>query len=113
VLFCFWNKFFKNPAYAKSYGEAREGENMPLIEMEFKELNFGFFLYDGKLYFAFLHGNWVFHFPVIDGKIQRHDDGSNILPWSTVEVIPISEVSEYGMPIKENENPMDSKFWSQ
>jgi hypothetical protein len=86
---------------------------MPLERMEFGNLECGFFLYCERLYFALLHGEWVFHFPVIDGKIQRHDDGTNIFPTEEIEVIPLPEVSKYGMPIKESENPMDQKFWSQ
>ncbi len=86
---------------------------MPLERMRFRQLECGFFLYRGRLYFAYPHGDWVFHFPVIDGKIQRHDDGTNIFPTEEIEVIPLPEVSKYGMPINENENPMDSRFWSE
>lgn len=86
---------------------------MPLVEMRFDELECGFFMYCEQLYFAFPHGKFVLYFPVKDGKIQRRSDESYIFDLEMITVIPLPEVSKYGMPINENENPMDSRFWSE
>lgn len=82
------------------------------LTMEFRDLEYGFFRYCGKIYFAMQRGKWTLHFPVKDGKIARHSDGSNIFPGERISVIPIQNMASHGMKIKQGDDPMDNRFWS-
>lgn len=85
---------------------------MSEISMRWGILECGFFRYLGKIYFAMPHGRMVFHFPIKDGKISKYSDGSNIYPGAEISVIPIQDMVNHGMQIKQGDDPFDEQFWS-
>ncbi len=85
---------------------------MSEIIMRYGDLECGFFQYNNKIYFAMPHGRWIFHFPVIDGKISRGSDDSNIYPDEEIKILLFKELEDYGFYIKNGDNPFDDQFWS-
>ncbi len=85
---------------------------MAEVNMKWGRLECGFFRYRDQIYFAMPHGKMVFHFPVKDGKICNHSDSSNICPGEEISVIPLQDMANHGMQIKQDDNPLDQRFWS-
>jgi len=82
--------------------------------VSFGRLGCGFFRRScnpDQIYFAMEHGKWTFHFPVKDGKVCRTGDGSNIYPNEEVEIIPVDQHVQYGIPAGFFENPNSPAFW--
>ncbi|MEK7555484.1 MAG: hypothetical protein AAB516_01535 [Patescibacteria group bacterium] len=77
--------------------------------MKFQNLECGFFRHpvNERLYFALPHGNWTFHFPVVNGKICKTSDKSIISPYDEVEVLHRDEWEKFGVTDK---NPLSVFF---
>lgn len=86
---------------------------MPEIRMPFGELECGFFSHRGSIYFAMPHGKFSFPFPVMDGKISRNSGHVPVIyPTEEVSVIPLQEMAQHGMDIKQGDDPFNGRFWS-
>ncbi|OGZ23468.1 MAG: hypothetical protein A3A08_00935 [Candidatus Nealsonbacteria bacterium RIFCSPLOWO2_01_FULL_41_9] len=64
-----------------------------------------------KVYFATLHGNWIFHFPVENGVVRNVSDDSNIYPPETVEVLSLEEVKKLGLPFNADGTLAEDKIF--
>ena len=90
---------------------------MAEVVMKRGNLEFGFFRCkdkisgEAKIYWGMVHGKWDLNFPVKNGKISRNDDHLALFSSEKVTVIPLQEMANHGMQIKQGDNPMDPRFW--
>ena len=76
-----------------------------MIQTDFGNVKAGFFLDpavpDGSvIYFAFLHGRYVFHFPVREGEISKSSSCSgSIFPKQKVSVLEKEDYKKYGVSL--------------
>lgn len=67
-----------------------------------------------KTYFAFLHGRWIFLFPIENGKVCRKGGGDEaIFPADPVEILSADEIRKLGLPFNENGTLAEDKMWAE
>ena len=73
-----------------------------MITVARDHLDSGFFLFNGKLYFAELNGDFDINHPVVDGKIQSEIPAEDIVisNYKEIQVLEREDYPKYGITPK-------------